>query len=88
MSGHRKDLARDTTEASASEVKNAWHEYVERVSRGREIVTVTRYGKPALQLTPMMQDTPSDGIFGFLTGSISIVGDITGPLDEPWDADG
>ena len=71
----------------ASEVKNAWHEYVDRVSRGREEIIVTRYGKPIMKMTPM--DEPvQPGIAGFLSGTVTVHGDIIAPTGEVWEAGG
>ncbi len=39
-------------EVPASEVRNAWHEFVDRVSQAREEIVVTRSGKPVMKLTP------------------------------------
>lgn len=88
MQSSMNELGKRPSDATASEVKNAWHEYVDRVSRGREVVTVTRYGKPALLLTPIEQEPARKSVFGFLSGSVSIVGDISEPLEDPWEADG
>lgn len=40
-------------EVPASEVKNAWHEFVDRVSGARQEIVVTRYGKPVMKLSPI-----------------------------------
>lgn len=71
-------------EVPASEVKNAWHEFVDLVSRGRQEVVVTRYGKPVIKLVPV-DDKPAQ-LFGLQAGSVQTVGDIVAPLTEPWEA--
>ncbi len=79
--GHR-------SEVPASEVKNAWHSFLARVSQGREEIVVTRYGKPVAKLTPVDPDEAGPpGIVGMLRGSATVHGDIISPIDEPWDAD-
>lgn len=82
MGGKNKPL-----EVSASDLKNSWHEFLERVSRARQEVVVTRYGRPIARLSPY--DGPGDGggIFGSLAGSVTVHGDIIAPAGEAWDAD-
>jgi prevent-host-death family protein len=74
-------------EVPASEVKNAWHEYLDRVSTTREEVVITRYGKPIARLAPV--EPPAEerrSIFGWMAGTVTIHGDIIEPLDVEWDA--
>jgi prevent-host-death family protein len=74
-------------EVPASEVKNAWHEFVERVSRAREEIVVTRYGKPVMKLSPIEEPEDRTGIFGSLSGTVTIHGDIVAPTGEEWEVD-
>lgn len=81
--------ARDNPlEVSASELKNAWHEFLNQVSQGRREVVVTRYGHPIARLTPYEAPEEGGGIFGCLSGSVTVHGDIVAPIDETWEADG
>jgi prevent-host-death family protein len=82
-------MAKDVCEVSASELKNAWHEYLDRVSRGRQEVVVTRYGKPVAKLVPIEADEGGQprSLFGMLRGSAVVHGDILSPIDEIWDAE-
>jgi prevent-host-death family protein len=75
-------------EVSASDLKNGWHEFLEKVFQGRQEVVVTRYGHPIALLSPYEAPGDSGGIFGCLAGSVTIHGDIVAPVDEVWDADG
>lgn len=75
-------------EVSASDLKNAWHEYLERVSRERQEVVVTRYGRPVALLSPYEEPEEGGGIFGSLSGSVTVLGDLIAPVGEAWDADG
>ena len=74
-------------EVAASDLKNSWHEYLERVVQGREEVVVTRYGKPIARLIPVEDEGETGGIFGALAGTVTVVGDIIGPIEEEWEAD-
>ncbi len=75
-------------EVSASELKNAWHEYLDRVGQGRQEVVVTRYGRRVAKLVPYEGSEGGGRIFGWLAGSLTIHGDIAAPLGESWEADG
>ena len=50
---HQRAARPATLEVSASEMKNSWHEYLARVSRSREEIVITRYGKPIARLAPI-----------------------------------
>jgi prevent-host-death family protein len=79
-------LKRSTT-VPASEVKNSWHAYLDRVSQGREEVIVTRYGRPVAKLCPVDETEQGPGIFSFLQGTVSVQGDMVAPTGEVWEAD-
>jgi prevent-host-death family protein len=74
-------------EVPASEVKNAWHEFVDRVSQAREEIVVTRYGKPVMKLSPIDEPEDRPGIFGCLAGTVTVHGDLVAPTEEVWEAD-
>jgi prevent-host-death family protein len=74
-------------EVSASDLKNSWHEFLERVSQARQEVVVTRYGHPIARLSPYDGPGAGGGIFGSLAGSVTVHGNIVAPVGEAWDAD-
>lgn len=74
-------------EVSASDLKNSWHEFLERVSQGRQEIVVTRYGHPIARLNPYDGPEGAAGIFGSLAGSVTVHGDIIAPVGEAWDVD-
>lgn len=78
---------KEPLEVSASDLKNSWHEFLERVYQARQEVVVTRYGHPIAKLSPYDGEGGDEGIFGSLAGSVTVHGDITAPLGEDWDAD-
>jgi prevent-host-death family protein len=47
---------------------------------------ITKRGKPVAKLVPIEDEKPQQ-IFGYLQGSVKIVGDIGSPIDEKWEAD-
>lgn len=75
-------------EVSASDLKNSWHDYLEQVAQGRQEVVVTRYGHPIAKLCPFESEDESRGLFGWMSGTVTVHGDIVAPIDEEWEVDG
>jgi prevent-host-death family protein len=73
-------------EVAASDVKNGWHEYLDRVSRGGEEIVITRYGKPIARLAPMEPAPTERPFFGSMAGTVTIHGDLVEPIDVVWEA--
>jgi prevent-host-death family protein len=86
MAKRKNQKDESSVEVPASEVRNAWHEFVDRVGQGREEIVVTRYGKPVMKLMPVSEPdvTPFTGC---MKGTVTVAGDIIGPTGEEWDAD-
>lgn len=86
----KADLGASATEVPASEVKKAWHHYVDRVAQARETIVVTRYGRPVARLMPVgdpADGTPGASLVGSLRGSVTFHGDVVEPLGLTWDAE-
>ena len=75
------------TQVPASELKNDWHRWLERVAEGGQTLIVTRYGKPIATLSPLTSDSEPRRIFGALAGSVTEEGDLVSPTGERWDAE-
>jgi prevent-host-death family protein len=75
------------TDVPASEVKNAWHRWLDRVEQGREEVVITRYGRPIARLVPYREEGAEPSILCFLEGTVTVHGDIVAPTGERWEAD-
>jgi prevent-host-death family protein len=52
---------------------------------GRPIV-ITKRGKPVARLVPVEEEAPRREIFGCMKGTLTIHGDIIGPIDVDWHA--
>lgn len=52
---------------------------------GREVV-ITKRGRPVARLVPIAEAAARD-VFGCMRGTVTVVGDIVAPLEEPWEAD-
>jgi prevent-host-death family protein len=48
-------------------------------------IIITKRGKPVARLVPFEEKRPD--IFGYMKGTVTILGDIVGPTGEIWDAD-
>jgi prevent-host-death family protein len=51
--------------------------------RGGEYI-ITKRGEPVAKLVPV--STERRPLLGSMKGTVKVLGDIVGPLDEPWDA--
>ena len=52
---------------------------------GREVV-ITKRGRPVAKLVPVVAAGARD-VFGCMRGTVTVVGDIVAPLEEPWEVD-
>ena len=68
-----------TREIGAGEFKARCLALLDEVAETGEEIVVTKRGKPVAKLTPIESAKP-------LEGSVRILGDIVGPLDEEWEA--
>lgn len=73
-------------EIKAAEFKAKCLELMDRVAEGHEEIVITKRGKPIAKLVPV-GDKPLRPLFGYMAGTIEIVGDIVSPLDVKWEAD-
>lgn len=58
---------------------------MDEVSKGKGEIVITKRGKPVAKLVPY-EATHKD-IFGYAKGTVTIHGDIVGPIGEIWEAD-
>lgn len=59
---------------------------IDLVKEKRSEIIVAKRGKPMARLVPLDDPKPTR-LFGYLKGSVTVVGNITAPIEEPWDAD-
>ena len=52
---------------------------------GREVV-ITKRGRPVAKLVPVASAGARD-VFGCMRGTVTVVGVLVAPLEEPWEAD-
>jgi len=68
----------------ASEFKAKCLKIMDEVAATGEPVVITKHGVPVAQLVAAVRKPET--LFGALTGSITIIGDIVAPIDAAWDA--
>jgi prevent-host-death family protein len=69
----------------ASEFKAKCLQLMDEVAESGDIIVITKNGQPVAQLAPVVSRPAT--LAGSHKSKISIVGDIVGTLDEPWDAE-
>jgi len=69
----------------ATEFKAKCLELIEEIhDNKRKAVVITKRGKPYVRLVPIEQ--PIGPFRGCMKGSVTILGDLTEPIDVEWDA--
>ena len=74
-------------EMKAGEFKAKCLELMDWVAEGHEEIIITKRGKPIAKLVPLSEN-PKRDLFGYMKGTVEILGDIVTPLDVKWEADG
>lgn len=73
---------------SATEFKAKSLKLIDEMERSGEPLTITRRGKPSLTLSARRASVPlGQSMFGCMRGSVTILGDIVGPVDPDWEAE-
>lgn len=70
---------------AAGEFKTKCLKFIEQVNETHEVLVITKHGIPKAKLIPITEKPKQ--LFGFMKGSAQIIGDITSPINEKWDAD-
>lgn len=58
---------------------------MDEVARTGQPIVITKHGKPVAQLGPV--PTEPESMFGYMSNTVAIKGDIVAPTGESWDAD-
>ena len=72
-------------EIKAGEFKAKCLELMDWVAAGNEEIIITKRGKPVAKLVPIAPGKKRE-IFGYMKGTIEILGDIVSPIDVEWEA--
>jgi prevent-host-death family protein len=69
---------------TAAEFKAKCLKLMDEIARTREPIVITKRGKPIARLMPI--EEPPQSQFGYMKGTVTILGDIVSPIDEEWSA--
>ena len=69
----------------AAQFKAKCLKLMDRVKQRREEVTITKRGQPVARLVPASRKKRP--VLGSLAGTVTIIGDLTAPIPEKWEAD-
>lgn len=67
---------------AASEFKAKCLSILDEVQKTKRSVRITKFGKPVAELNPIPPVERKD-LFGFMKGSVEILGDIISPASDP-----
>lgn len=73
-------------EIDATEFKAKCLKLLDEVATTREPMVITKRGKPVAKLVPI-EDASEASMFGYLRGTVTILGDIVEVPHEPWTAE-
>ncbi|HYU12485.1 MAG TPA: type II toxin-antitoxin system Phd/YefM family antitoxin, partial [Stellaceae bacterium] len=79
------DMDKDLPHVTAANFKTNCLRLMDEVAQRRTPLVITKRGKPVAKLVPV-DNQPID-LFGYMSGTIKICGDIISPIDEEWTAD-
>ena len=71
---------------SAGEFKAKCLNLMDKVKESHEEIIITKHGKPVARLLPL-EEKPEKPLYGYLSGSVIILGDIINSLEVEWDAE-
>lgn len=71
----------------AGEFKAKCLHLMDQVQQSKKSIIITKHGKPVAQLVPLSEVKKSQGLFGYMGGTIKIMGDIISPIDDVWNAE-
>ncbi len=70
---------------AAGQFKAQCLQLMDQVQQSREEIVITKHGKPVAKLVPIAESA-TQSIFGYLRGTVEVVGDIVSPIEEDWQA--
>lgn len=73
---------------TAAEFKAHCLQLMDQVAAGGEPITITKRGKPVARLVAVEPPAERGTLFGYMAGTIEIVGDIVAEPMPTWSADG
>jgi prevent-host-death family protein len=84
--GHHP-MTKTILEIPAGEFKARCLKLMDEVRATRRPLVITKRGKPVAKLVPVEESEPQRSIFGCMKGTVTIHGDIIGPIEQDWHAE-
>jgi prevent-host-death family protein len=78
-------MIKKALEVPAGEFKARCLKLMDEVRTTRRPLVITKRGKPVAKLVPVEEEPPP--LFGRLQGTVTIHGDIIGPIEQDWHAE-
>jgi prevent-host-death family protein len=75
-------MIKKALEVPAGEFKARCLKLMDEVRTTRRPLVITKRGKPVAKLVPVEEELPP--LFGRLKGTVTIHGDIIGPIEQDW----
>lgn len=61
---------------------------MDEVAKKHSEILITKRGKPVARLVPAFpEESKATGVYGWMKGSVEVLGDIVTPLSEKWAVD-
>jgi prevent-host-death family protein len=77
----------DNRYVAAAEFKANCLRLIDEVAQQRQLIIITKRGKPVAKLMPVEEEGPVD-LFGYMAGTAKICGDIVSPIEDvEWTGD-
>ena len=73
-------------EIAAGKFKSVCLKLLDDVNITRKEIVITKRGKPVAKLVPADKKSPRP-LFGYMKGTVEILGDIVSPTGEKWEAE-
>lgn len=70
----------------AGQFKAQCLQLMDQVQQSRKEIVITKHGKPVAKLVPV-EESATQSVFGYLQGTVEIVGDIVSSLEEDWEVE-
>ena len=69
---------------SAAQFKAECLKLMDLVEKTRELIVITKHGRPVAQLAPVPAD--DDSLFGYMKDTMRVEGDVLAPVEATWSA--
>lgn len=72
---------------NATEFKAKCLKLIDEIAATRQPLVITKRGKPVARVVPIEDEATPRGQFGYMRGTVTIIGDIVNVPHDPWSAE-